>query len=66
MPDVFSIYNCGTSHNRQFRKTFPQVWLALDHGVSAAGQPAFASAVAALKNSAPTTYLSLEKTGILN
>jgi len=59
-------YFINDHHASQFRKTFPQVWLALDHGVSAAGQPAFASAVAALKNSAPTTYLSLEKTGILS
>jgi hypothetical protein len=54
-------------HNAsQFRKTFPQVWSALQHSVDAARQPAFESALTALKMSAPTTYLSLEAVGIIS
>jgi hypothetical protein len=59
-------YFINDHHASQFRKTFPQVWSALEHGVNAARQRAFESALVALKNSAPTTYLSLEKVGILS
>jgi hypothetical protein len=59
-------YFINDHHASQFRKTFPQVWSALEHGVNAARQPAFESALEALKISAPTTYLSLEKVGILS
>jgi len=59
-------YFINDHHASQFRKTFPQVWSALEHGVNAARQPAFESALVALKNSAPTTYLSLGKVGILS
>ena len=59
-------YFINDHHASQFRKTFPQVWSALEHGVNAARQRAFESALVALKNSAPTTYLSLEKAGILS
>jgi hypothetical protein len=38
----------------------------LEHGVNAARQPAFESAVTALKMSAPTTYLSLKAVGIIS
>ena len=59
-------YFINDHHASQFRKTFPQVWSALEHGVNAARQRAFESVLVALKNSAPTTYLSLEKVGILS
>jgi len=59
-------YFINDHHASQFRKTFPQIWLALDHGVGDAGQPAFESALRILQNSAPTTFQSLQKTGIVS
>jgi hypothetical protein len=59
-------YFVNEHHASQFRKTFPQVWLALEHGVDAARRPAFQSALKALKISAPTTYLSLRAVGIIS
>ena len=59
-------YFINDHHANQFRKTFPVVWSALEHGVGAARQPAFQSALATLKHTAPTTFLSLEKVGILS
>ena len=59
-------YFINEHHASQFRKTFPQVWSALEHGVDAARQPAFESALTALKISAPTTYLSLKAVGIIS
>lgn len=59
-------YFVNDHHANQFRKTFPQVWLALDRGVSNAGQAAFQSAVKLLQASAPTTFQSLQQTGILS
>lgn len=58
-------YFINDHHASQFRKTFPQVWSALDRGVSASAQPAFANALKALQGNAPTTYMSLQKTGIV-
>jgi len=59
-------YFINDHHASQFRKTFPQVWSALEHGVTTSNQPVFENALKALKLTAPTTYLSLEKTGIVN
>jgi hypothetical protein len=59
-------YFINDHHANQFRKMFPLVWSALEHGVAATGRPAFESALAALRIIAPTTYLSLEKVGILS
>jgi hypothetical protein len=56
-------YFINDHHANQFRKMFPLVWSALEHGVAATGRPAFESALAALRIIAPTTYLSLEKVG---
>jgi hypothetical protein len=61
-----TVYFINDHHASQFRKTFPQIWSALDHGVSASGQAAFASALKALRTTAPTTYLSLQKVGIVS
>lgn len=58
-------YFINDHHANQFRKTFPQVWSALEHGVGGAAQATFQGAVKMLQNSAPTTFLSLQKTGIL-
>jgi hypothetical protein len=58
-------YFINDHHANQFRKTFPQIWLALDRGVSNAGQAAFQSALRLLETSAPTTFQSLQQTGIL-
>jgi hypothetical protein len=68
LPNRFhdTAYFINQHHASQFRKTFPQVWSALEHGVDAARQPAFESALTALKISAPTTYLSLEAVGIIS
>ena len=57
-------YFINNHHANQFPKTFPLVWSALDHGVNDARQPTFESALAGLKNGAPSTYLSLEKVGV--
>ena len=58
-------YFINTHHANQFRKVFPQVWSALDHGVTAAHQPMWQSALKTLKNNAPTTFVSLQKAGIV-
>ena len=44
---------------------FPQIWSALDHGVSDSARDAFQTALNLVKNSAPTTFLSLQKTGVI-
>ena len=54
-------YFVNEHHAQQFRKTFPQVWAAMDGGTRAA----INSAIGQLRSMAPTTYLSLEKMGIL-
>jgi hypothetical protein len=59
-------YFINDHHASQFRKTFPGIWSALDRGVNVAEQPAFVSELKVLQNSAPTTYLSLQKTGIIS
>lgn len=59
-------YFINGHHAGQFRKIFPQIWSALDHGVEPARQPAFASALKILETSAPTTYLSLQKVGVIS
>jgi hypothetical protein len=58
-------YFINDHHANQFRKTFPQIWSALDRGVNDAAQPSFQSALKLLQNMAPTTFLSLQKTGIV-
>ncbi|MGA7522786.1 MAG: hypothetical protein WBW84_09895 [Acidobacteriaceae bacterium] len=59
-------YFINDHHANQFRKTFPQIWSALDRGVGDAQQPAFQNALRFLQNSAPTTFQSLQQTGILS
>jgi hypothetical protein len=67
VPNRFSDtgYFINDHHASQFRKTFPQIWSALDRGVSVSDRPAFERALKVLQTSAPTTYLSLQKTGII-
>lgn len=67
MPNNFqdTEYFSNDHHAHQFEKTFPGVWSALGRGVTAANRAAFDGALKMLRNTAPTTYLSLEKTGIL-
>jgi hypothetical protein len=59
-----TVYFVNDHHASQFRKMFPQIWVALEHGVTAANQLAFENALSVLRTTAPTTYLSLRKTGI--
>jgi len=56
-------YFINDHHASQFRKTFPQIWTALDGG--ARNQTSFGIALKALQANAPTTYLSLQKAGII-
>ena len=53
-------YFINDHHANQFRKTFPQVWSALERGVSKFEEAAFESAMKILRINAPTTYLSLQ------
>ncbi len=68
LPNRFqdTAYFINDHHANQFRKTFPLVWSALEQGVSGTFQPIFESAMTTLRNQAPTTYLSLERVGILS
>jgi hypothetical protein len=59
-------YFINDHHANQFRKAFPQVWYAMDHGVNASSQPAFLNAIRILRNNAPTTYISMQKAGIIS
>ena len=54
-------YFINDHHANQFRKTFPQIWSALERGVSKFEQAAFDRALKILQINAPTTYLSLQK-----
>jgi hypothetical protein len=54
-------YFINDHHANQFRKTFPQIWSALEHGVSKFEATAFERAMKMLQISAPTTHLSLLK-----
>ncbi len=58
-------YCINDHHAKQFRKMFPQIWSALDRGVNDAGRSAFQTALKLVENSAPTTFLSLQKTGVI-
>jgi len=58
-------YFVNEHHASQFRKTFPQVWLALGNGVKASNRMAFDSALRMVRSIAPTTFVSLQKTGIV-
>jgi hypothetical protein len=58
-------YFVNDHHVHQFRKTFPQIWSALQKGVSPGGESVFDRAAKTLQSFAPTTYLSLQKVGIL-
>ena len=58
-------YFINDHHASQFRKTFSGIWAALDRGVNAAQQPGFLNELNRLRAIAPTTYLSLQKTGIV-
>ena len=58
-------YFINEHHAHQFRKAFPQIWLALERGVSAGSAGAFDRAAQTLRSFAPTTYLSLQKVGVL-
>jgi len=59
-------YFINDHHASQFRKTFPQIWSALDRGVSANNDAPFQHALKMLQASAPTTYSSLQKTGLIS
>jgi hypothetical protein len=58
-------YFVNDHHASQFRKTFPQIWAALDRGVGNSAQAAFQGALRLLEISAPTTFLSLQKVGVI-
>jgi hypothetical protein len=58
-------YFINDHHASQFRKIFPQVWAALDRGVSHLGRTIFLSELRMLQSNAPTTYLSLQSAGIV-
>ena len=53
-------YFINDHHANQFRKTFPQIWSALERGVSKLEGAAFERAMRIVQMSAPTTYLSLQ------
>jgi hypothetical protein len=53
-------YFINDHHANQFRKTFPQIWSALEHGVSKFERTAFERAMKMLQINAPTTHLSLQ------
>lgn len=59
-------YFINDHHAHQFQKTFPRVWSALNTGVTPAGRASFEAAVQQVRSMAPTTYLSLEKAGLLS
>ena len=59
-------YFINAHHASQFRKTFPQVWAALDRGVSLLVRSAFLNELRMLQSNAPTTYLSLRSAGIIS
>src|SRR5215831_6410647 len=54
-------YFINDHHANQFRKTFPQIWSALERGVSQFERAVFDRALKMLEINAPTTYLSLQK-----
>jgi hypothetical protein len=56
-------YFINDHHAHQFQKTFPDVWSALNCGVTAANRGAFDNGIRILRNMAPTTYVSLENRG---
>jgi hypothetical protein len=59
-------YFINDHHASQFRKTFPQVWAALDLGISILGRSTFLSELRMLRSNAPTTYSSLQSAGIIS
>lgn len=58
-------YFINEHHASQFQRTFPQIWHAMTRGIGVLARAEFAAALEALRGLAPTTYLSLEKTGIV-
>ena len=58
-------YFINNHHASQFRKTFPQIWTALDQGVGDAVRATFESSLKRLQTCAPTTFISLQKTGVI-
>jgi hypothetical protein len=59
-------YFINDHHASQFRKNFPHIWSALNHGVNISDQAAFGNALRTMQTSAPTTYMSLQKVGIVS
>ncbi|HEX8895194.1 MAG TPA: hypothetical protein VF783_17830 [Terriglobales bacterium] len=59
-------YFINDHHASQFRKTFPRIWVALDRGVNVSQEASFVSELKMLQTTAPTTYSSLQKTGIIS
>ena len=59
-------YFINDHHASQFRKTFPQIWAALDRGISLLGRRTFLSELRMLQTNAPTTFLSLQTAGIIS
>jgi hypothetical protein len=58
-------YFINEHHAHQFRKTFPQMWQAMDRGVRPGENATFKQVVQLVRDQAPTTYISLEKCGIV-
>jgi hypothetical protein len=54
-------YFSNDHHANQFKKRFPGVWSALGGGVTPANRAAFDGALKMLRDTAPTTFLSLER-----
>jgi len=59
-------YFINDHHASEFRRMFPQIWTALERGVTTSNRAQFENALTTLRYTAPTTYASLEKTGIVN
>jgi hypothetical protein len=58
-------YFINDHHERQFRKAFPEIWRALQKGVTPGSEATFDRAIRVVQSFAPTTYQSLKSVGIL-
>ena len=67
IPNKFrdAAYFINDHHERQFRKTFPEIWWVLQTGAGPVSEATFERAVRVVQSFAPTTYQSLKSVGIL-
>ena len=60
-----TVYFINWHHADNFQATFPEVWRAMEVGVTRNNKASFDAGVAAMRSRAPTTYRSLVEAGIL-